>query len=118
MIVEDEPMTAGGLSLMITRNLSGPVCSNIYSEVLFDSAPLVVDAQTRRRIEETYQAAVFPLRGRHYNECLFAVVFPDDRPADIASVYLRLNLESHRASMRNCRLIFYKNAELSYRYLL
>ncbi|MCI9152865.1 response regulator [Lachnospiraceae bacterium] len=74
-----------GYTCTLLLLLSGPVCSNIYSEVLFDSAPPAVDAQTRRRIEETYQAAVFPLRGRHYNECLFAVVFPDDQPADIAS---------------------------------
>ncbi len=75
-----------GHTCVLMLLLSGPVCSNIYNEVLFDPAPLSIDAQTRQRIEETFHAAIFPLRGRHYNECLFAIAFPSDQTADTAAV--------------------------------
>lgn len=72
-----------GDTCVLMLALSGPVCGNIYNEVLFDSAPVVIDTEVRQRIEDTHQAAFFSLRGRHYNECICALVFPNGQSVDI-----------------------------------
>lgn len=82
------PLTGYTCTLMLI--LSGPVCGNIYNEVLFDSVPVSIDTGIRQEIEDTFQAAFFPLRGRHYNECLCALVSPNLQPVDVKAAARKL----------------------------
>lgn len=66
--------------------ISGPLCSNIYNEALLTSHAPSVDLTLIRTLENDYHISLFPLRGRHDNELIFAAVHPKPESADLGKL--------------------------------
>ena len=66
--------------------ISGPLHSNIYNEALLTSHTPTIELSFVRTLEQEYHTSLFPLRGRHDNELLFAAVYPKQQSIDLANL--------------------------------
>lgn len=77
----DNPLSGYHCTLLLL--LFGSLCSNIYNEALITSNPPTADPSLIRKLETNYHISLFTLRGRHYNELIFAAVYPEHQTVDI-----------------------------------
>jgi two-component system response regulator YesN len=69
---------------------SGPMCGNIYNEALIDSDIQCSDDTLIHQLEQEYSISLLPLHGRHYNECIYAVIHKADTFVDTKELAWRL----------------------------
>ena len=79
-----------GFTCTLLALISGPLYTNIYNEALLTSHTPTVDLSFIRTLENEYQISLFPLRGRHDNELIFAAVTPRQKPIALANLAKKL----------------------------
>lgn len=79
-----------GFTCTLLALISGPLYTNIYNEALLTSHTPTVDLSFIRTLENEYQISLFPLRGRHDNELIFAAVTPRQKPIALVNLAKKL----------------------------
>lgn len=76
--VSNNPLTGYHCTLLLA--LLGSICGNAYNEVLNAIPSAGISPGTLSELEAEHNASIIPLRGRHHNEYLCAVISPTNHP--------------------------------------
>lgn len=76
--IPDNPLRGYRCTLFLL--LSGPICRDIYNEVLYDFSPAIIEPHMLNLLESEYQISLIPLHGMHHNEYVCALITSTDQP--------------------------------------
>ena len=75
--LSDNPLLGYRCSLFLF--LSGPICRDVYAEVLYDVSSTSIESSILTALENQYRDSLLPLKGMHHNEYLCALVTSPDQ---------------------------------------
>ena len=65
---------------------AGSLCNNIYTESILHSPLQPISREQIQKLEATFQVSIIVLAGRHYNECIYAVITPSSSDVDLDGI--------------------------------
>lgn len=70
----------------------GPLCSSVYSETIPGADFEFLSPDVISQLEKDYSVFIYLLRGRHFNEQIYALVYPCETHPDISSLAQKIHL--------------------------
>ena len=81
---DKNPLLACNCTFMIL--FTGSLCNNIYTETILHSPLQPASREQIQKLENTFQVSIIVLAGRHYNECIYAVIAPCSSTMDLDDI--------------------------------
>ena len=81
---DKNPLLSCNCTFMIL--FAGSLCNNIYTESILHSPLQPISREQIQKLEATFQVSIIVLAGRHYNECIYAVITPSSSDVDLDGI--------------------------------
>ncbi|MDC7290066.1 response regulator [Blautia schinkii] len=79
-----------GFSCTLMLLIFGPMCGNVYNETILSADVPQENRGLLEEIQEEYSVSLFVLPGQHYNESIYACVYPQGQAAPVKTIAHRL----------------------------
>lgn len=90
-LTDPAPVFMNKVSCSFIFVFQGPLRSNIYSETIPDSVFAPVSPGYLTQLEKEYQVSLFLLHGKHFNEQVYAVIYPSSSQPDTEGLARRIH---------------------------